>query len=231
MRGKRGVLVLVLLPFVLGAVAFAGFRLQEELGEAGSQAQCITDPKDLEGPNNEPAPRSPPPLCPGVIEQPRVCQQDPKTGLPLPGSDPMCPPVPVCPTCPFPFTPEPSPDLGPFKPNPAAVLPAPPVHRVGDAAALGRTDCPAGWQALVSDTTGMSVCFPPDATLYGPSPETGSWGWGSGGEWDEAVIAVLPEGRGDVTVHRIGSFGGGSVRIRNRPTVSRHGFRFFGRTV
>jgi len=156
MRGNRLPLLVVALLTVAG-VAFGGFRLQQELGKAQPAAQCIQDPKDLENPAE-----AGPPLCQPFPTP--ACSNDPKTGLPLPGSNQYCPPIALCETCPLPtIAPDvPTIDFGPFAPNPAAVLTSPPQHRVGDAVALGRTDCPAGWRALVSDTTGMSVCFPAD---------------------------------------------------------------------
>jgi hypothetical protein len=203
MRGNRLPLLVVAL-LTVGGVAFGGFRLQQELGKAQPAAQCIQDPKDLENPAE-----AGPPLCQPFPTP--ACSSDPKTGLPLPGSNQYCPPIALCETCPLPtIAPDvPTIDFGPFAPNPAAVLTSPPQHRVGDAVALGRTDCPAGWRALVSDTTAMSVCFPAEATLYGPSPESGGYGWGAGDRWDEAATVVLPEG--DVTAHRIGAAFGGTA--------------------
>lgn len=96
--------------------------------------------------------------------------------------------------------PTPAPIPLPYRLNPAAVLPAPPVHRVGPAHQLGRTDCPAGWNALISDSTGMSVCFPRDAQYLNGAKDR-FWHWEDG--WDEGVIIVVPQG--SVTVHRIGN--------------------------
>jgi hypothetical protein len=89
------------------------------------------------------------------------------------------------------------------------VLTTQPVHRVGDAKELGRDDCPEGWQALVSDTTGFSFCFPPEAKVRSPAFDPHVWGWP--GNWDEAASAVLGNGKLEelyVSVHRIGWTGG-----------------------
>jgi hypothetical protein len=134
------------------------------------------------------------------------CDYDPATGLPIPA--PWCIPVAPCPTCtppPFYAPPTPEPYTGPFKSNPNAVLTTQPVHRVGDAKELGRDDCPEGWQALVSDTTGLSFCFPPEAKVRSPAfdPHVGGWP----GNWDELVFASLDAGV-TVGVHRIGWTGG-----------------------
>ncbi len=107
-----------------------------------------------------------------------------------------------------PTSPQPLPTLPPhpYRNNRDAVLKAPPVHRKGPAADLGRADCPAGWSALVSETTGFSLCFPPDAGLIRsgqpqPPPSTETWGHGPGG-WEEFVNIVVRGGY--VSVHLMG---------------------------
>ncbi len=148
MTGRRRLIVLVSLPFILAAIGFATFQLQQELGEA-ERGPCGKDEYGF-----DPCPRDP--LAPTP-----VCDYD-ETGVAR-NQQPGCPPISKCPTCPIP-TVVPAPTKAPLiRNNPAAVLSSPPVHRVGDAVALGRSDCPAGWQADVSDTTGMSICFPADA--------------------------------------------------------------------
>lgn len=179
----RKLAVAAVAAVVLASAGFGAFRLQEELTEAGPGGDVVDRP---------------------------VCEYDLDTGIPLPGSHPMCPRIAPCVGCtPIPV-PWPTVDFGSWEPNPEAALKEPPQHRVGDAKDLGREDCPDGWQALVSDTTGMSLCFPPEGHVYGPHPESGGWGWAvttdSGTFWDEAAVVVLPQG--DVTVHRIGLSGG-----------------------
>lgn len=198
MRGKRRYLLMASLPVALGGLIAGGFWLEDRLGEAGERGPCVTDEKGTVECAGDPLPTP-------------ACNYDWDTGLPLPGSDPMCPGIPLCEGCPIPTFPRPTEDFGPFAPNPAAVLSSPPIHRVGDAPSLGRSDCPADWQALVSEATGMSVCFPKEAELLGPEPESGGYGWryagGPGGDrWEEAVWISLLEG--EILIHRIGMSGG-----------------------
>jgi hypothetical protein len=100
------------------------------------------------------------------IESP--CRYD-ENGWPLPGSPQGCSPVAKCATCTVapPGSPTPTPIL---RRNEGAILTEPAVHKAGDAASLGRTDCPAGWQAVVSETSGMSICFPPEGRLTRGGP-------------------------------------------------------------
>ena len=143
MRKKR-LFILASVPLVLALLAGAGFLLGDELGEAGG-GPCVEEEKGF--------------FCLGDLPTP-ACQYD-ETGLPLPGGDPMCAGIAQCETCPVPTFPPPT-FIEIIRDNPGAILTGPPTHRVGDAAALGRSDCQPGWQAVVSDASGMSVCFPGD---------------------------------------------------------------------
>lgn len=180
MTGKsRLALLLGGLVVVAVAATAGGFWLRESLGEQGAD----TDAVHVAG----------------------ECEYDPATGLPIPA--PWCVPVAPCETCtppPF-YNPTPGSDTSPFKSNPKAVLTSQPVHRVGDAKELGRKDCPEGWQALVSDTTGFSFCFPADAKVISPAFDVNAWGWP--GNWEEAASASLDQ-EVYVSVHRIGLTGG-----------------------
>jgi len=158
--GKR-LLLIAFLVVALGGAGYGAFQLQDAVSQGGTAGECINDPNELEGPGTGPAPRPLPPLCPGWNTAAPVCAWD-ETGLPTEDSDPLCGLVAPCEGCPLPGVPRPTPKPSLLRDNPAAELTAPPVHQAGDAAALGRSDCPNGWQAAVSDTTGMSVCFPGD---------------------------------------------------------------------
>jgi hypothetical protein len=168
---------LVAVPVLVLGVA-GGFWLGETLGQSGQEQEDETE-----------------------VHVAGECDYDPATGLPIPA--PWCIPVAPCPTCtPSPFY-NPTPDLGPFAPNPAAVLSSPPKHRVGQAKDVGRTDCPLEWQALVSETTSFSFCFPASATLWSSSTDPA----GGSGRWDEQASVWLGDDVG-VSVHRIGAYGG-----------------------
>ena len=158
--GKR-LLLIAFLVVALGGAGYGAFQLQDAVSQGGTAGECINDPNDLERPGSGPAPRPLPPLCPGWNSAAPVCAWD-ETGLPTEDSDPLCGLVAPCEGCPLPEVPRATPKPSLLRDNPAAELTAPPVHQAGDAAALGRSDCPNGWQAAVSDTTGMSVCFPGD---------------------------------------------------------------------
>jgi hypothetical protein len=166
-------IALVAVPvLVLGAAG--GVWLGETLGQSGQEQEDETE-----------------------VHVAGECDYDPATGLPIPA--PWCIPVAPCPTCtPPPLSSPPAANLGRLKPNPDAVLSSPPIHRVGEAKALGRSDCPEGWQALASDSTGVSVCFPSDAEVTGPRK-------GPSG-WDEEVFIDIPLGY--VIVHRLGESAG-----------------------
>ncbi len=171
----RRLLILALAPVLAAALSFGGFRLQQEIVQSRDTSDCIPDTTKGSGEF----------LCPEQLPMPDVCEFDYETGLSAPGRQ----------GCYYQPTGKYDPRYGdnqpvPFPPPPpineAALLAAPPVHRVGDAKALGRNDCPAGWQAVVSDTTGVSVCFPADIGKLTDS------GFQSPGGWEEALMINIP---------------------------------------
>ncbi len=173
LKTRMGILILVLF---VAAGGLTGGILAVTRGGAQEPDDCFV----LPGGKTE---------CPGdLLEQDPGVKQSPPLA---PGPFSTAPPVEGV----FPTRPP-----KPYRLNPEAVLTDVPVHRVGLATQMGRTDCPATWNALVSDTTGMSVCFPAHAT-YMNGAKDNAWYGGPEGS-DEGVVIIIPEG--SVTIHRIG---------------------------
>lgn len=95
--------------------------------------------------------------------------------------DRLNPPSPIKPGD---LTATPEPRRIPYQRNDNALLTAPPVQRFGPAHQLGRADCPSDWNALVSDTSGMSICLPSGWRLS-------RGGLNFDGKFEETALLVL----------------------------------------
>jgi hypothetical protein len=87
-------------------------------------------------------------------------------------------------------TPTATPSVTPAGPAwPPATRNTRPVHVNGSAVDIGRTDCPAGWLAGRSETSGFSICYPPSGSYSGqPSIYLDTW-------TDGAVVSLSDGGQ------------------------------------